>query len=145
MDMTRLFLSAAAAVVLTVPLLSVLRRNGILGRKNERIIAEARTAGRVATAQLVNAVWSRGEPGAKTAYDRAELWRGTYRYEVDGKQYTFRTQGEDRPPETLELFYPAGRPGRATCEGREDHSGLNIFAALLPVLVWAFFYNFVFK
>lgn len=144
MDMQRIMLSAIAAAVLTVPMLTLMRRKGTVGRATEKRIARAKALGCVATARLTKSVRSRGEPLGKTEYERASLWRCTYRYEVAGRNYTFRIKTEDDPPETLEVFYPEGQPGRAVCRGIRDHSAPNLLATLLPVLAWAYFYYFVF-
>lgn len=145
MAMQKIMLSAIAAAVLTVPVLTILRRNGTVGRATEKRIAKAREAGCVVTARLSKAVHTRGDPLGKTEYERAELWLCRYRYEVAGRTYTFRIQMQDKPPETLELFYPEGNPGRAICQGMPDHSAPNLLAALLPVLAWAILYYLVFS
>jgi len=147
MDLQKLILSAVAAVLLGIPFHLLLQKTGKNRTKGERIIAEAKRAGRIVSATLVSSKRSKYMPENGNSYqERQSLWHVTYEYTVNARIYRYRTQidGNDTPPPTLALYYPKGRPDKALPEGGHRYDGRDISIVLFPVLLWAFFYHFVF-
>ena len=140
------FLSLIAALVVSLPIISIGRKKG-MEPEGQRIVREARKAGRVVQATLEKSRYVPGAGGAPDPRQREDRYWLTYRYTVDGVSYTWRTQAvvhADAPPETLTLYYPAGRPDKAVPAGSSRQGvgfGLRI---LLPFILFFVFYHFVF-
>ena len=139
MDLTRLFLSAVPAVVITLVLQSIF---GFSRPAGVKLVEKAKRAGRVAEGVLVKKTYL--QPIAdQLAYHREGRWALTYEYQVGGRSYRYHVKIEGEPAETLPLYYPAGKPGRAISElEAPSRAGCaHWLVILLPVLLWAIFYQ----
>lgn len=146
MNEQAMFLSLIAALVVSVPIVSIGRRSGI-EPEGQRIVREAKKAGRVACGTLQSSFRSPGT-GSKDRRERRDLYWLTYSYTVDGVSYTYRTEAEitgETPPETLSLYYPEGRPDKAVPAGSNKKGvGFSLWI-LLPFVLWFLFYRVIFS
>lgn len=143
MEAGKLILSALVAMAVTLPFTVYMLKTGKIRPRGERIVEEAKAAGRIVQAVLEKSRWSRGDPGSQNAAERGERWFVTYRYEIGGRGYRFSARVGQQPPEMLELYYPARHPERAIPEGYRSPGGKYMMLVLLPVIVWVIVYNFV--
>lgn len=143
-DFTRILLSALVTFVISVPGIFALQRRGAYVSKDQKIIAQAKAAGRVTTGYLKSKRWSRPVPGSRKSGLRNGTWFLTYEYAVDGRIYHYSSQSENEPPEEIAFYYPEGFPQKAIPEGSNSPGVSVVLLTVLPIFLWAFLYNFVF-
>lgn len=139
MEFRDMLIAAVPALVLTFLLRGVL---GLSRPAGVKLVEKAKRAGRVAEGILVKKTYL--QPIAdQLAYHREGRWALTYEYQVGGRSYRYHVKIEGEPTETLPLYYPAGKPGRAISEleAPSRAGGAHLLVILLPVLLWAVFYQ----
>lgn len=139
MDAVCFLIAALAAIAVAIPFQLAARRVRPAG---ERMVEEARQAGRMARGVLVQSTFLRGDVRDSRRRNRQNQWMAVYRYEVDGVPYTYRELTASEPVEELRLYYPAGRPEAALSQGRAPgrFGGAYVLRVLLPIAVWAAVY-----
>ena len=139
MEPIRFLIAAIVAVAEAIPLLLATRRVRPAG---ERMVEEARRAGRTAQAVLVKSTYLRGDVRDPRGKNRRDQWMAVYAYEVDGVSYTYRETTFNEPVPALTLYYPAGRPGTALSRaaGPSRFGGGYLLRVLAPLAVWALVY-----
>ena len=141
MELNAMILSTIITVIISFPfMLSQIKRGGYR-HKGDIIVEEASRAGRTAEATLKWKRFTPGEYGHPDPYTRSDKWLFAYQYYVNGKKYTYLSNSTEMPPDTLTLYYPAGKPGKAIPEGNFVIGAKPIFLILLPVFVWALIYH----
>ena len=116
-----------------------------LETKSDKIVREAKEAGRVVTATLESSRFLVGDPTAKEWRQRRNKYRVRYKYEVDGRQYTYRRTIMNEPPETLTLYYPENKPQKAIVEGEYILGLKYCIICSIPFIVAVILHNTVFK
>mgnify|MGYP000018258242 FL=1 len=139
MDLVRMLIAAAAALVIGIPFLLATRRVRPAGEKMAR---EAWRQGRVAEGVLADKVYLPPDMGAQNSRLRQNRWRVRYDYEVDGVAYSYKCTLGAPVPERVSLYYPEGRPDRAEIWGavQRRRGPAYTLRALVPVAVWAAVY-----
>ena len=140
MEFRDMLIAAVPALVLTFLLRGVL---GLSRPAGVKLVESARRAGRVVQGTLVRKPYLRPMGEETNAIHREGRWELTYGYEVGGRQYHYRVKIQGEPAETLPLYYPAGKPAQAISEleAPSRAGGAHLLALLLPVLLWAVFYQ----
>lgn len=135
-----MLISAVITVVISVPFMMHSANHGAYQKKSEKIIADARKAGRVAQAALVSKSIQWGEYGSQDSLQRQSRMVGSYVYTVHGRQYTHTASSTDDLPETLSVFYPNGHPEKAISQYTYLVGAKPVSLVMLPVIVWGIVY-----
>ncbi len=143
MELKAMLLSAVISLIISFPFMIHQVRSGGFKHKGDIIIEEAEAAGRIVEATLKWKRYAYGEPNHPDRRLREGTWFFAYQYELNGKQYTYRSSSSEMPPDTMTLYYPKGKPGKALPRGHFIVGTKTIFLTLLPVLVWAIVYNII--
>ena len=141
MEFKAMVVSAVISLIISFPFMIYQINHGGYKRKGDIIIEEAEAAGRIVEGTLKWKRYAHGEPNHPDRLKREGTWIFAYQYELNGKQYTYRSSSSDMPPDTLTLYYPNGKPGKALPRGHHIVGAKPIFLTLLPVFVWALLYH----
>lgn len=127
-----------AALAVSLPVALAVTHRG-LTTAGERIVREARRAGRTATATLQSSRFLLGDPTKDLRRRRNSYWV-SYQYQVDGVDYVYRARTLSDPPQTITLYYPEGHPDQAVPESDRTPGKAYSFWTFLPLILWAAFY-----
>ena len=116
-----------------------------LETKSDKIVREAKEAGRVVLANLTHSRFLVGDPSAKEWRERHHKYRVHYEYEVGGKKYSYCRTFMSEPPETLTLYYPENKPQKAIAEGEYLPGTKYIAICSIPLVMAVILYHTVFK
>ena len=141
MEFKAMVLSAIISLIISFPFMIYQIKRGGYKRKGDIVIEEAEAAGRIVEATLKWKRYAHGEPNHPDRLQREGTWLFAYQYELDGKQYTYRSSSSEMPPDTLTLYYPKGKPGKALPRGHFIVGAKPILMTLLPVFVWVVAYH----
>ena len=143
MEFKAIVLSMLITLVICFPFMVLQIKRGGYKHKGDIIIEEAEAAGRTVEAMLKWKRYAHGEYGEKDPKLRDGTWFFAYQYELYGKKYTYRSSSWDMPPDTMTLYYPEGKPGKAIPRWNFVIGSKPIILILLPVFVWAIIYNII--
>ena len=141
MEFKAMVLSAVISLIISFPFMIHQIKCGGYKHKGDIIIEEAEAAGRIVEGTLKWKRYAMGEPNHPDRLKREGTWLFAYRYDLNGKQYTYRSSSSEMPPDTLTLYYPKGKPGKAIPRGNFIIGSKPIILVLLPVFLWAIIYN----
>ena len=141
MDLRLMLISAVITVVISAPFMMRSANRGAYQKKSEKIIADAKKAGRVAQAALVSKSIQWGEHGSPDALQRQNRMVGSYVYTIDGQRYTHTASSADDLPETLTVYYPSGHPEKAISRYTYLVGAKPVGLVMLPVIVWVVVYQ----
>ncbi len=116
-------------------------KRGGYKHKGDIIVEEAEKAGRIVEATLKWKRYAPGEYGHPDPLMRSETWLFAYRYTLNGRKFTYRSSSTEMPPDTITLYYPERKPGKAIPRGNFVVGAKPIILVLLPVFVWGFVYQ----
>ena len=136
-----MILSFIIALIICFPFMLLQIKRGGYKHKGDIIVEEAEAAGRTVEGYLKWKRYAPGEPNHPDRYKREGTWLFAYRYELNGKKYTYRSTSWEMPPDTITLYYPEGKPGKAIPRGNFVIGAKPIILVLLPVFVWGFVYQ----
>ena len=141
MERKAMVISTVITIIIWFPFMIRQIKRGGYKRKGDIIIEEAEKAGRIVEATLKWKRFSYGEYGHPDPRIRSDTWLFAYQYTINGKKYTYRSTSWEMPPDTITLYYPAGKPGKAIPRGNFVIGAKPIILVLLPILVWMFVYH----
>ena len=146
-DLVGLAVSLVLSMFISIPVVKMIQKLGLNKFKGQRIVEEAKKAGRVAEGRLVNAKRSAYAPERGSHAARRRVWFVEYEYEVGRRTYRYRTQLTDDvdPPKVLRLYYLKGKPEKVVLENEELYSGRDMTIILSPVIIWLVLYFVFFK
>ena len=136
-----MILSMIITLLIWFPFMMIQLKCGGYKHKGDIIVEEADAAGRTVEGHLKWKRYAPGEPNHPDRHKREGTWLFAYRYELNGKKYTYRSTSWEIPPDTITLYYPAGKPGKAIPRGNFVIGAKPIILVLLPILVWMFVYH----
>ena len=139
MDLIRMAVAAAAALVVGIPFLLATRQIRPAG---EEMVRRAKRAGRVTEGALTDKVFLPPDMSAPESRLREVRWRARYEYEVDGVAYSYHCTILPPVPDRVTLYYPEGRPDQAQIESaaQRQRGAAYTLRALVPVGVWVVVY-----
>ena len=141
MEFKTMVLSAGISMIISLPFMIYQIKRGGYKHKGDIIIEEAEAAGRVVEGTLKWKRYAYGEPNHPDRLMREGTWFFAYQYEINGKQYTYRSNSSEMPPDTMTLYYPKGKPGKAIPRGNFVIGAKPIILILIPTFVWGLIYN----
>ena len=120
-------------------------------RKGEQMTEAAKKAGRTAQGALISSDYQPSKDYDSKTPRQWDYWDVIYEYQVDGASYQFHGLmqfPQSSPPKTITLYYEAGAPADAAPSGygryKQDGASFRFFA-MLPALLFLFFYLVIFK
>ena len=141
MELKAMIISTVITIIIWFPFMIRQIKRGGYKHKGDIIVEEAEKAGRIVEATLKWKRYAHGEYGHPDPLMRSETWLFAYRYTLNGRKFTYRSSSTEMPPDTLTLYYPEGKPGKAIPRGNFVIGAKPIALVLLPVFIWAAVYH----
>ena len=139
MDLLRMAIAAVVAIVVGIPFILATRHMRPAGEKEWQ---DAARAGRVTMGTLAGKTFLPPDMTSSHSAMRQARWKVRYDYTVDGVQYAYFCTLKAPVPERVDLYYPEGRPDRATLRSAmvRKRGPAYTFWFFVPVAIWMVVY-----
>jgi len=146
--LTITFLDGAAefiigVIVIEIATVAIMQMTGKMVTKGQKVIDEAKAAGRIIKANLVKHKFISGSMERGDAdIVRKDHYNCVYEYTVGSETYKKKYSTYDYPSDTITLYYPKGKPDKAIATQEDmilSYASIGCFPIFMAVGVYLLF------